>query len=674
MRRGFVEGTALFPERNRLTDASEIQHYDSICKYFTSSKDVAFRSGQRDFYFLMEDANYRIYSFVDKTHQDIADRETYLVFSIVCPKSNIIVGSLKEALQNLKILYKTRNSDNKVQTNMFTNDQVRSAISNLTLSSGNIRSIGNNTVCYFQNESELNLNDYIGNEVYFMQTGSNPELPTHLNLSAQQLTLGQLNQENQKKTQIAGEFRNLLIAKSNFQKANELYNTVSSTLNVNERALFENWKSEEKGKIELVNLKNLIDQYSKNKSKDIAPCETLIAQNRILINGLNETEKSLLSQWRDEVVKNKKQQVNNYLEDIEFEISQAEELEYKNPIIELEAKLNKQIEEKLSALTKSKLKKWREIQTSSDIETEVLKLHTKISNGNRQSILKHQKEWEKTIDGWAQRLQGRSPFDKNTKVKYQYLLEKGWMRKDQPIGKIAVTAFVAIALTGGGYFAAMNWDNWFPKIVEVPKDQAPPTPQPEPEDGNEVVTPTNGEQYTDFEYDGTTYRVEQSLQTEAGSLYKLNNCFYRNFKGNWEKRENKDNSKWIPAPEVDIPVILTKWDEKFKTEQTISKGDSNTDNSENANNNNDGKTNNNNDGKANKNKDGKTNNNNDGKANNNNGGEEDNDKATGVIDDPIYIDAVKKEVKSKNCGKECIENDKKLSRKVKDRLIGIIPK
>ena len=106
VRYGFTEGSALFPERIRLTNPAEILHYDVICKYFTSAKDVAFRSGQRDFYFLMQDHQYQIYSLVDKSHQDIAGREAYLVYSIVCPKSNLVVGSIKDGLQNLKKLYK----------------------------------------------------------------------------------------------------------------------------------------------------------------------------------------------------------------------------------------------------------------------------------------------------------------------------------------------------------------------------------------------------------------------------------------------------------------------------------------------------------------------------------------------------------------------------------------
>jgi hypothetical protein len=686
VRYGFTEGTALFPERNRLTDASEIQHHDAICKYFTSAKDVAFRSGQRDFYFILQDSSYRIYSLVDKSHQDIAGRETYLVYSIVCPKTNFIGGSIKDGLQNLKKLYKTRNADYTIRTNMFTNDQVRSAISNLSLTSGNARILGSNAIYYFQNESELNLNDYTGHEVYFMQTGSNPELASHLNLSVQQFSVGQVNQEIQQNSRSVGEFKSFLSTKTNFQKANELFGSISSQLTINERTEFENWKAIETSKVAIVQLQKLIADFVQNNASDYASCARIIEQFPKITSQLTGAEQKNLEAWKNKIHSQEISSKKNEIAEIEGLIDRAAELEYNNSIKTIESRLNPQIEAKLSALSAKKLQKWREHHTLGEIQFEINQIHSDIENGSRAKILAKQNEWLKTIEGWPKRLNGASPFDKKMQEKYQYLVSKQWVKNDKPIAKIAVMAFVAIALTGGGFFAAMNWDNWFSQVVEHPLPPATPEPQPGPEGAAKVDTPATDEKYTDFEYKGNSYRVEKSLLTVEGSKYNANKRFYRFLNNKWEMREEANDANWKPAtPISDIPLILTKWDEKFKSTQTITKGDTNTNNGGNANNNNGGNANNNNGGNANNNnggnannnnggntnnsKGGNTNNNNGGNVNNNNGAKA-NDGGGGNVE---TYDDIFDQVKNGKCNAECIRSKKVLSEPEKQKLLGFLP-
>jgi hypothetical protein len=449
---------------------------------------------------------------------------------------------------------------------MFTNDQIRNAISNLTLSTGQVHLLRNNSIYYFQNETEINLNNYIGHEVYLMHTGGDPEFSTHLNLSVQQLNLGQINQENQNRLKSVAEFRTLLNSKTNFQKANELYSTISSTLGGNERTSFESWKSEEKGKIELVNLKNLIDQYSKNRSKDIAPCENLIAQNKSLIDGLNETEKSLLSQWRDQIEKNKKLQYDTLITDIEFEINNAKELNFSNSITaELEAKLNKQTIENLSDNAKSNLKKWREHHHENTIISDVTALYSEIKkldkNNDRRAILSRQKDWNNKIDGFAERLKGKSPFQGESLEKYKYLYDRKWQRKERPIAKIAVMAFVAIALTGGGFFAAMKWDTWFKETenekVTVYTDNTDDTTSTNKTQENTLITSNK------HTYKGDEYSVEKDFLTQKGSLF--NNRYYRYYNGAYQYKEEKGSTNsWKKAQDNDLIFMLKSWDAKFK--------------------------------------------------------------------------------------------------------------
>jgi hypothetical protein len=654
VRYGFTEGTALFPERNRLTDASEIQHHDAICKYFTSAKDVAFRSGQRDFYFILQDSSYRIYSLVDKSHQDIAGRETYLVYSIVCPKTNFIGGSIKDGLQNLKKLYKTRNADYTIRTNMFTNDQVRSAISNLSLTSGNARILGSNAIYYFQNESELNLNDYTGHEVYFMQTGSNPELASHLNLSVQQFSVGQVNQEIQQNSRSVGEFKSFLSTKTNFQKANELFGSISSQLTINERTEFENWKAIETSKVAIVQLQKLIADFVQNNASDYATCARIIEQFPKITNQLTGAEQKNLEAWKNNIHSQEISSKKNEIAEIEGLIDRAAELEYNNSIKPIESRLNPQIEAKLSALSAKKLQKWREHHTLGEIQFEINQIHSDIENGSRAKILAKQNEWLKTIEGWPKRLNGASPFDKKMQEKYQYLVSKQWVKNDKPIAKIAVMAFVAIALTGGGFFAAMNWDNWFPPVVEGPKDPQPPK-DPEPP-GPVIPEPAEIENnYIEFPYNGKNYRVEKSLLTEAGSKYNGNKRFYRFLNNKWEMREEANDANWKPAtPISDIPLILTKWDAKFRAEdaQTVIEQPIEDPKKEDP-----------------KKEDPKKE-----EPKKEEPKKEEPKKEGGGGDDEEYFNAIKASVKSGNCRESCIDSNKNLSTKQKERLKLLIPK
>ena len=142
------------------------------------------------------------------------------------------------------------------------------------------------------------------------------------------------------------------------------------------------------------------------------------------------------------------------------------------------------------------------------------------------------------------------------------------------IAKLTFISILLIALSSGCFFAGKNWNTWFPNVVERSKDPELPTPQPGPVDGNGVDTPTNGELYTDFVYEGTTYRVEKSLLTEAGSKFNVNKRIYRYVNSKWEMKEEPADAKWKPAtPSSDIPLILTKWDTKFKTEEAKNKAD-----------------------------------------------------------------------------------------------------
>jgi hypothetical protein len=142
------------------------------------------------------------------------------------------------------------------------------------------------------------------------------------------------------------------------------------------------------------------------------------------------------------------------------------------------------------------------------------------------------------------------------------------------VAKLTFISILLIALSSGCFFAGKNWNYWFPDVVENPLPPVTPKPPAGSEGGDKVVPPANDEHYTDFEYDGKTYRVEKSLLTEAGSKYNANKRFYRFLNNAWEMKEGTADAKWKPAtPSSDIPLILTKWDAKFRAEEVKNKGD-----------------------------------------------------------------------------------------------------
>ena len=133
------------------------------------------------------------------------------------------------------------------------------------------------------------------------------------------------------------------------------------------------------------------------------------------------------------------------------------------------------------------------------------------------------------------------------------------------IARLTFVTILLIALSSGCFFAGKNWDSWFTAVAENSLPPSIPAPQPRPEGGDVVYNSDNNDLYTDFKYKDKTYRVEKSLLTEEGSKYNANKRFYRFLNGKWEMKEGTADAKWKTATLSDISLVLTKWDEKFRT-------------------------------------------------------------------------------------------------------------
>ena len=185
IRYGFEANHALFPEKVRLDDPEKINEYDEIVQNFTEQKDSWFRICNRDFYFMLQNNKYRLYSLVVSNHNDIAGRKSFLVFSLVCPTGKILQGDVVGVLNQLKALYKEKNADETINRNLFTADHVNRLVQVLNVVLQTSGQTSSNAIFTINSEDQIPkiFREYVGNEVYFITEGTNAEMiasmPTH---------------------------------------------------------------------------------------------------------------------------------------------------------------------------------------------------------------------------------------------------------------------------------------------------------------------------------------------------------------------------------------------------------------------------------------------------------------------------------------------------------------
>ncbi len=201
MRYGFQSNTALFPEKVRLTESADIKQYENVVKYFSDEKDNYFRQCDKDFYFMLKDSNYKMYSHVYSRHKDIAGRISWLVFTIVISANTNLKGDIISALHRLKELYKKKNADNKENRNLFTSAQIYKELEDLqTVNDNESQFKHSNTLIYYSNENELkgNFRLFEGNELYFIQENTNGLMIDQISPKPKSLILSNMvNKQNE---------------------------------------------------------------------------------------------------------------------------------------------------------------------------------------------------------------------------------------------------------------------------------------------------------------------------------------------------------------------------------------------------------------------------------------------------------------------------------------------
>ena len=194
IRYGFKEKHALFPEKVRLTDPEKVKEYDQIVQHFTEEKDSWFRNCKQDFYFLLENNQYRLYSLVVSNHNDIAGRKSFIVFSLVCPTSKSLQGDVTGVLNQLKALYKEKNADETIDRNLFTAEQIKKLVQTLSIDNQIRAQKSSNSIFFIKNDDVSKVfQDYLGNEIYYIIEGSNAEMINGMPNHFKQVEYSKLN-------------------------------------------------------------------------------------------------------------------------------------------------------------------------------------------------------------------------------------------------------------------------------------------------------------------------------------------------------------------------------------------------------------------------------------------------------------------------------------------------
>ena len=246
LRVGFRPNEALYPNQADLTP-DEGKRYAEIVTHFSDDKDGLFRLCDKDFYFLTKDSTYNLYSYVIANHLDYRARPAYLVFTICCPLNKRINGNIIEALNNIKKLYKAKNSDYSLTNNKFTKEQVEEKIINLQLNDFQSLNKKNQVIYFYEKETELNnLNELCGKEVYLIPEGSNEALVKALS-AHEKVSLHDLIRKSSENETLKNRLTSLVNQKDekDFAEANSIYQKIinQSDNNNNTISRFIDWKN-----------------------------------------------------------------------------------------------------------------------------------------------------------------------------------------------------------------------------------------------------------------------------------------------------------------------------------------------------------------------------------------------------------------------------------------------
>ena len=472
MRYGFQSNTALFPEKVRLTDPADIKQYENVVKYFSDEKDNYFRQCDKDFYFMLKDSNYKMYSHVYSRHKDIAGRISWLVFTIVISANTNLKGDIISALHRLKELYKKKNADNKENRNLFTSAQIHTELGDLqTVNDNESQFKHSNTLIYYSNENELkgNFRSFEGNELYFIQENTNGLMIDQISPKPKSLILSNMVNKQNEANNINKNFRTILDLRSDFEKAKKIYQDNSQLLNDSSIQIFLEWKKEieiNKVLLNTVNDFNLkFEEIIENERKNQFISNDLEARIETHYHKLPKYIQDNYNLWKNQFKENEKKPPS-----IEEEIVWVKEqiTDAKNKIWTIDysyllkkikdtqglsaavkenqidlgpwiAGFNSCQTEKCKEKIKSLYEETQKKIPKNQIESNVRDLKTKLTN------LKHQVNELKDTE---------AKYKFRTDEKFKYLDSEKWIPKNRkPLYRKLAVTILLLTLTTVGFFA-----------------------------------------------------------------------------------------------------------------------------------------------------------------------------------------------------------------------------
>lgn len=520
VRDGFKAKTALYPDKSRLSDPNELQIYNAIVPYFTEDFDLPFRACDRSFFFILQAANYYLYSFVDTKHVDYTgDRRAYLVYSIAVPQGWQVEGDLNGVLHELKEFYQKKQGEYTVIQNRFTASQIEEITGKLSLSPRrNTTSPKNNIFLSYGNEALPQLGTFHGNNVYFIPENSNQSLVDALGFRIESLSaVSRTNEINRRFAEILSNRK-----EADIPEAKSLIAAGSALIEPHLQAEFNTWlRAIEENKERHQTLNDFHAELSKlksNPSVSISRAKHLYEQHLYIANYItpedNRCIKELLEKHR-EIEKNDKIQLIKQL------IDNAEKSGWKIDPRELDQ--HEPYRTFLSDDLEQKIKVWKTNFSNSKVESLWIKfqrLHGQIKKDTNSELKKDLDKLKEKVNNLhisVNTLEAHLSKKFLDDDKYQYLTSYKWVPRERRMAPIILFSAIALVLSAAGYYF-LTLDTERPITSNHSKDS----------DGDGVIDSRDMDRISNWiveqkekEYSRAYPKVKWSLKDNVDSLGRI---------------------------------------------------------------------------------------------------------------------------------------------------------
>jgi len=420
IRYGFRAQEALFPERARLTDSQELNHYNETVKLFTEEKDYLFRTSRKDFFYITKSNSQTLYSLVIADHQDIAGRKSYLVFSLSVPAGKQVTQDITAILRQIRGLYKEKNRDYQIDRNQFTQGHIDEIIQHVTLVSGHQKHNAN-TVYLYDNDDLLSkeFGNYTGSDIYFIPENSNPELIEQLGFRTSKLIVTITPPPVGMPQQNGPGNSNTATKSPHLDEFKAEYHSLKNSANPNPARA--------------IQLLNAHPELRPQLHSDI----------------LHE-----LTEWSHKFEENIR---SHKLNDINYLLKKASENNWNADIAQLEAL--KPYDDLLSPEQHQMVENWYRKYSSHLAQNLMIRannLHNKLKRSSKSDVLNNVKSYEEEIKSLEHAVSSLPEGTSKTSLlghdSYRYLVSNKWIPKKRPIGFVVAICLLVAGVGYGIYF------------------------------------------------------------------------------------------------------------------------------------------------------------------------------------------------------------------------------